>query len=606
MNYRLAVAIGIPLMLSPMMARAQSWPVYQTGLLTRPGDLAKMTANGQVKDAGGVLGDPLTGLGVSPFAITDYNGPGININTAATSGSHNSLSLGHDDYGNAVIVVTGGNCSFNVNGAVGPCVTSVAGSFSRGPSPPVDNGEGVAEGYWWDDSSVSPEALRRCNVAQCSTTYVSDEWVTLATFGAGGLTITGIAGGTVSDAAITGSTLTGNAISGGTIAGSAISGGTISGAAITGSTMPWIDLIPAQSFPGSFGSTPSNFGQINVGAYPLAGEIQAGVLQSITSKMVVPGSYTQEPWPNSNFAGYLDNQNNAVGSSAVIYFGVALADANNALSEGTNIVLSNTSPLNWRSGVGQGNNFAVLGGAEYDVNIYKVGSATPTGSVRAVSFGGASEVSPTGDSYMLYGFPLGTGIPWSIGFYTEDGAAAVGVDLGTLGTGNGMASQPMLFRSRTSGGSNNTISISADENSNLLFGSAATLTPAGELGLGGAPTNDLDVQFPTANMRLSSTTGNNAAYYIASNNGGVGLSYFGNESSAGGAIFTGGTAFATVIGSFGNEPVEIATDGIVRMTISAAGQVNFAVQPSATGSGDKTMCMTAGGDVRLSTTTCGS
>jgi len=85
----------------PALARAQGTPAYQSGLLSKPGNLSKMTRNGQYQDAGGILGDA-KGLGVNPFAITDKGDIGICSSTASSAQANWALCLGHDTSGNAV------------------------------------------------------------------------------------------------------------------------------------------------------------------------------------------------------------------------------------------------------------------------------------------------------------------------------------------------------------------------------------------------------------------------------------------------------------------------------------------------------------------------
>ena len=125
---RAALAVLALALMAPAAALAQSAVVYQSGLAT-PGDLAKFLTQGRIGDvggaagAGGVLGDPQTGLGVNPYAITDLNGPGLGFYTAGTGGAYHSLTIGHDANGNALIDVESNglaNTNFNLrlNGTI--------------------------------------------------------------------------------------------------------------------------------------------------------------------------------------------------------------------------------------------------------------------------------------------------------------------------------------------------------------------------------------------------------------------------------------------------------------------------------------------------------
>ncbi len=127
----------------PALAHAQGTPVYQSGLLSKPGNLPKMTRNGQYMDAGGVLGDT-NGLGVNPFAITDVGGAGVCSNTVATGNSYNSICIGHDASGNALITVDsiGGPpaaCSFSINNVLYSCATAGSGNVFGPPTTAVGN-----------------------------------------------------------------------------------------------------------------------------------------------------------------------------------------------------------------------------------------------------------------------------------------------------------------------------------------------------------------------------------------------------------------------------------------------------------------------------------
>lgn len=52
-------------------------------------------------------------------------------------------------------------------------------TFSRGTTPPANaDGQGAPPGYWWDDTSVSPETIRYCQQSSGCTggVYHSNEW----------------------------------------------------------------------------------------------------------------------------------------------------------------------------------------------------------------------------------------------------------------------------------------------------------------------------------------------------------------------------------------------------------------------------------------------
>ena len=116
---------ALALCAAPLSVWAQSTPVYQSVLMTSPHDLAKITRNGQIQDAGGVLGDS-SGRGVNPFAVQDNLGLGECSNSAVTSGQYYALCFGHDASGNGLVTLDsfGGlgtkALNFRINGTTYP------------------------------------------------------------------------------------------------------------------------------------------------------------------------------------------------------------------------------------------------------------------------------------------------------------------------------------------------------------------------------------------------------------------------------------------------------------------------------------------------------
>jgi hypothetical protein len=132
-----AFALGL---LLPSLAFAQSTPVYQSGTMAAPHNLAKITRNGQVQDAGGLSGDAL-GRGLNPFLILDSLGDGFCTDTAARTGTYHSLCIGHNASGAPTFKVDGTSYPFlglgngNVVGpspstnAALPCWANTAGTL---------------------------------------------------------------------------------------------------------------------------------------------------------------------------------------------------------------------------------------------------------------------------------------------------------------------------------------------------------------------------------------------------------------------------------------------------------------------------------------------
>jgi hypothetical protein len=95
------------------------------------------------------------------------------------------------------------------------------------------------------------------------------------------------------------------------------------------------------------------------------------------------------------------------------------------------------------------------------------------------------------------------------------------------------------------------------------------LTSTG-LGIGtSSPSYKLDVQAATSVIQTKSTTGTNAAYYIANNTGGD--FYIGRENSAGSTFGT--TAYSSVLWSAGAYPMAFFTNGTERARIDSSGNL---------------------------------
>lgn len=108
---------ALALLLSPVVALAGNTPVYQSGTILVPHNLAKITRDGQIQDASplGVLGDA-KGRGINPFAVTDKKGLGLCSYTTITGDTTGALCLGHDSSGNAIFSVDGVTYPFNGSG----------------------------------------------------------------------------------------------------------------------------------------------------------------------------------------------------------------------------------------------------------------------------------------------------------------------------------------------------------------------------------------------------------------------------------------------------------------------------------------------------------
>lgn len=148
---------ALALCAAPLSVWAQSTPVYQRDLMTSPHDLAKITRNGQISDAGGLLGDA-SGRGVNPFAVQDNLGLGECSNSAVSSGQYNALCWGHDGSGNGLVTLDsyGGlankSLNFRINGTTYPFPGTGNGNIV-GPNPTV-----VGDMACWNNTGGSLQA----------------------------------------------------------------------------------------------------------------------------------------------------------------------------------------------------------------------------------------------------------------------------------------------------------------------------------------------------------------------------------------------------------------------------------------------------------------
>lgn len=157
----LAFAFGGAL---PALALAQGAPVYQSGGMTAPHDLAKITRNGQLQDVGGLTGDS-TGRGANPFAVLDSGGMGVCANTGLTTGNYRAACLGHDSTGNALLTVDSYGLSnqsmkVRINGTTYPFPGAGNGNV-LGPGSTADGAVATwnaADGTLLRDSGVTMRA----------------------------------------------------------------------------------------------------------------------------------------------------------------------------------------------------------------------------------------------------------------------------------------------------------------------------------------------------------------------------------------------------------------------------------------------------------------
>jgi hypothetical protein len=105
---------------------------------------------------------------------------------------------------------------------------------------------------------------------------------------------------------------------------------------------------------------------------------------------------------------------------------------------------------------------------------------------------------------------------------------------------------------------------------------AVTIDASQNVGIGTtSPGANLDVQAPSPFVRIKPTTVTSYGYLGFNNTGGD--FNIGRESSTGGSLLTGSSAYASVLNSFGAYPMQFGTNGTLRMTIDSTGIVSIGV-----------------------------
>jgi hypothetical protein len=213
----------------------------------------------------------------------------------------------------------------------------------------------------------------------------------------------------------------------------------------------------------SAGPTWGNYSNIwsgftaNVGGYPTAamfGLDAVGIAQALTGAIEIPASSTAGNHA-AGVAGYartLSSGQGAVGSFGFGGSGVAGGSAWGMNTVTTNAAVPNPSD-------GQGFDGGAVYGLELDFNVVKkAGSVEPNVPIRGIYFNGLSTTKGTNPIVRAIEVEAlnttGSKIPWDDGFYTNDGAAVRGINLGAALVNTGatsVGSQPIRMASYLSG-----------------------------------------------------------------------------------------------------------------------------------------------------------
>ncbi|MCA0246942.1 MAG: hypothetical protein LCH93_10025 [Proteobacteria bacterium] len=377
-------------------------------------------------------------------------------------------------------------------------------------------------------------------------------------------------------------------------------------------------------WPTSLGSVPMSIASINHGDYPTKGMIPAGVLQQNVASMVVPTTYTQQPWPAVNFAGYSHNQGRTAGQSAVNFFSVATVTAPNAHGANFNGVISNGEPVDAFAGQGRGHDFGTLVGYEVNPNIWKVGSSEPQGTLDGLRLiGGGDDVRPAGGAFGVRVFPLsGYGGPsptyWNYLFFSEDGAASspenesAFASIGATGIGNGVHSQSIRGRARTPAGKNIAGHINFAHTNNwyvnpaLLVGSSSQAMDVGTLLQTYASSNSLQISAVIRNDNGASPTaaiGFNVAassgFEASASKGGVGFTRTGTQGRGYGSLYNRAASDRSSFDA-ADEVFRWTSSGVTVIgALELATMTSSGAAPSVNGGKLELVCGTASGTAKL-------
>ena len=116
------------------------------------------------------------------------------------------------------------------------------------------------------------------------------------------------------------------------------------------------------------------------------------------------------------------------------------------------------------------------------------------------------------------------------------------------------------------------ITLDSLGSSTVINTSGAMVVPNGKVGIGTtSPTYDLDIQNNNGRIRMLGSTG-----FVALDLQNTAQSFYvAREGNTGGNFATGGTAYAGILAVQGNYNLEFATNGVVRQTITGAGNVGI-------------------------------
>lgn len=220
--------------------------------------------------------------------------------------------------------------------------------------------------------------------------------------------------------------------------------------------------------------------RVSINGFPVTSEFGSnayGIASAIVGAIETPSS---DVAGNAGYGivGYGRTSSTTTGTVGAGGFG--LAGVNGVSIWGANFGVSNAYAMQPIGDQNVGRTNVVGYGTEINVNMFNVpGGGSPNFAVRGTYYMIGSDVHSLHDVVNAVDVDrTGSGsYGWKNAVHTYDGAALVGVNLGTSYLGDGVGSQPIKLRARNSGGANKVSTISADPDGNII------LNPAGGVGL---------------------------------------------------------------------------------------------------------------------------
>lgn len=253
--------------------------------------------------------------------------------------------------------------------------------------------------------------------------------------------------------------------------------------------------------------------QINQGAlFPTTQQYLGGsvvVRQALIGASVIPSTDTTT-WQAAGVAGYAHGNVAGTGRNLVGVYGQATTSVANGNLFGGNTLATNADGST--SNIGFDANYITA--FEFNVNLWKkAGGSDPVvtgGHVYGITIAGSGNIAGQivgSAGIVINQMSVGSGIAWNYGMQTYDGAATIGVQLGTNGTGNNVNGQSLRSTGRDAGGVAHTIDVHGDPNGALILAPDSLSTVVALLsGIGGSTVFQTGNVFGNAKINVPALT----------------------------------------------------------------------------------------------------